>query len=117
MNTDRAQSILISITQRNDIVLALLVVAIIFMIVLPLPTIVVDALIATNMTIGIVLLMIAVYIPSPLAFSAFPSVLLITTLFRLALAITTTRLILLQADAGDIIFAFGNFSFIRPSLF
>lgn len=109
MNTDRAQSILISITQRNDIILALLVVAIIFMIVLPLPTVVVDALIATNMTIGIVLLMISVYIPSPLSFSAFPSVLLITTLFRLALAITTTRLILLQADAGDIIFAFGNF--------
>ncbi|MCB1804808.1 MAG: type III secretion system export apparatus subunit SctV [Candidatus Competibacteraceae bacterium] len=109
MNTDRAQAILVSITQRNDITLALLIVAIIFMIVLPLPTIVVDALIATNMAIGIVLLMIAVYIPSPLAFSAFPSVLLITTLFRLALAITTTRLILLQADAGEIIFAFGNF--------
>lgn len=109
MNTDRAQSILVSITQRNDIILALLIVAIIFMIVLPLPTAVVDALIATNMTIGIVLLMISVYIPSPLSFSAFPSVLLITTLFRLALAITTTRLILLQADAGDIIFAFGNF--------
>ncbi|MEE4377493.1 MAG: type III secretion system export apparatus subunit SctV [Candidatus Competibacteraceae bacterium] len=106
---DRAQSILIAITRRNDITLAVLVVAIIFMIVLPLPTIVVDTLIATNMTIGIVLLMIAVYIPSPLAFSAFPSVLLLTTLFRLALAITTTRLILLQADAGDIIFAFGNF--------
>ncbi|NJN46459.1 MAG: FHIPEP family type III secretion protein, partial [Candidatus Competibacteraceae bacterium] len=109
MSLDRAQSILIAITRRNDITLAVLVVAIIFMIVLPLPTIVVDSLIATNMTMGIVLLMIAVYIPSPLAFSAFPSVLLLTTLFRLALAITTTRLILLQADAGDIIFAFGNF--------
>ncbi|MCP3877895.1 MAG: EscV/YscV/HrcV family type III secretion system export apparatus protein [Sulfitobacter sp.] len=109
MNTDRAQTILIAITRRNDITLALLVVAIIFMIVLPLPTIVVDSLIAMNMMIGMVLLMIAVYIPTPLSFSAFPAVLLITTLFRLALAITTTRLILLQADAGDIIFAFGNF--------
>ncbi len=109
MNMDRAQTILIAVTRRNDVTLALLVVAIIFMIVLPLPTIVVDSLIAVNMMIGMVLLMIAVYIPTPLSFSAFPAVLLITTLFRLALAITTTRLILLQADAGDIIFAFGNF--------
>ena len=109
MNTDRAQSILIAITQRNDIMLAVLIVAIIFMIVLPLPTLAIDTLIAVNMMIGMVLLMVAVYIPTPLSFSSFPSVLLITTLFRLALSISTTRLILLQADAGDIIFAFGNF--------
>lgn len=107
--SDRAQSILIAVTNRNDITLAVLVVAIIFMIVLPLPTLMVDALIAINMAIGIVLLMLAAYIPSPLSFSAFPAVLLITTLFRLALSISTTRLILLQADAGEIVFAFGNF--------
>ncbi len=109
MNLDRVQAAINAVTSRSDVMLAVLIVAIIFMIVLPLPTVLVDTLIATNLTIGIVLLMIAVYIPTPLAFSAFPSVLLITTLFRLALAITTTRLILLQADAGDIIFAFGNF--------
>ncbi len=109
MNLDRAQSVLAAITQRNDIMLAVLIVAIIFMIVLPLPTIMIDTLIAVNMTIGMVLLMVAVYIPTPLSFSSFPSVLLITTLFRLALSISTTRLILIQADAGDIIFAFGNF--------
>ena len=109
MNLDRVQSAINAFTSRSDVMLAVLIVAIIFMIVLPLPTALVDTLIATNMTIGMVLLMIAVYIPSPLSFSTFPSVLLITTLFRLALAITTTRLILLQADAGDIIFAFGNF--------
>ncbi|MFZ1492015.1 MAG: type III secretion system export apparatus subunit SctV, partial [Candidatus Competibacter denitrificans] len=51
----------------------------------------------------------SVYISSPLAFSAFPSVLLLTTLYRLALSISTTRLILLQADAGQIIDTFGNF--------
>ncbi|MEM9840704.1 MAG: type III secretion system export apparatus subunit SctV [Pseudomonadota bacterium] len=89
--------------------LALLMVFIIFMMVIPLPTLLIDALIAFNIMSGMMLLMVAMYIPSPLAFSSFPSVLLITTLFRLALAISTTRLILLNADAGDIIFAFGNF--------
>ena len=106
---ERAQTTLVAMTRRSDIVLAVAIVAIIFMIVLPLPTLLVDTLIAANMTMGIVLLMIAVYIPTPLSFSAFPSVLLITTLFRLALAITTTRLILLDADAGEIVAAFGNF--------
>src|SRR5690606_35634470 len=97
-----------AITRRNDLMLAGLLMAVIFMMILPMPTIVVDALIATNMMISIVLLMVAIYLPSPLRFSAFPSVLLITTLFRLALSITTTRLILLQADAGAIVETFGN---------
>jgi type III secretion protein V len=82
---------------------------ILFMIIVPLPTLVLDALIAVNMTAGMILLMVAVYIPSPLAFSVFPAILLITTLFRLALNISSTRLILLNADAGEIIQAFGEF--------
>jgi type III secretion protein V len=61
------------------------------------------------MTISAMLLMVAMYLPSPLAFSSFPSVLLITTLFRLGISIATTRLILLQGDAGHIIYTFGNF--------
>jgi type III secretion protein V len=61
------------------------------------------------MTIAGVLLMVAMYLPSPLAFSSFPSVLLVTTLFRLGISIATTRLILLQGDAGHIIDTFGNF--------
>nr|MBP7329037.1 type III secretion system export apparatus subunit SctV [Alicycliphilus sp.] len=69
----------------------------------------VDALIGINMTISAILLMVAMYLPSPLAFSSFPSVLLVTTLFRLGISIATTRLILLQGDAGHIIFTFGNF--------
>jgi type III secretion protein V len=68
--------------KRNDIVLAVMMVAIIFMMILPLPVLVVDILIATNMTLAGVLLMVAMYLPSPLAFSSFPSVLLVTTLFR-----------------------------------
>ncbi len=109
MNTDRAQRILIAVTARSDIMLACLIVAVIFMMVIPLPTGLMDALIAVNIMTGMMLVMVAMYIPSPLAFSSFPSVLLVTTLFRLAISISTTRLILLNADAGDIIFAFGNF--------
>lgn len=97
------------LTSRNDIVLAVLIVSIIFMMILPLPTTLIDILIGTNMTLSAVLLMVAMYLPSPLAFSSFPSVLLITTLFRLGISIATTRLILLQADAGHIIETFGNF--------
>lgn len=96
-------------TSRNDIVLAVLIVSIIFMMILPLPTALVDVLIGTNMTLSAILLMVAMYLPSPLAFSSFPSVLLITTLFRLGISIATTRLILLQGDAGHIIETFGNF--------
>jgi len=97
------------LTSRNDIVLAVMLVAIIFMMILPLPTWLVDVLIGLNMTVSAMLLMVAMYLPSPLAFSSFPSVLLVTTLFRLGISIATTRLILLQADAGHIIFTFGNF--------
>lgn len=96
-------------TSRNDIVLAVLIVSIIFMMILPLPTTLVDVLIGANMTLSAILLMVAMYLPSPLAFSSFPSVLLVTTLFRLGISIATTRLILLQGDAGHIIETFGNF--------
>ena len=97
------------IAQRQDIILGVFVVSVIFMLILPLPTGLVDALIALNMSIAVILLMVTMYLASPLEFSSFPAVLLITTLFRLALSISTTRLILLQGDAGRIIEAFGNF--------
>ncbi len=94
---------------RPDLMIAVLLVAVVFMMILPLPTLLVDILIGTNMAIGVILLMVAIYISTPLEFVSFPSVLLITTIFRLALSITTTRLILLEADAGKIIETFGNF--------
>lgn len=97
------------LTSRNDIILAVLIVSVIFMMILPLPTPLIDVLIGVNMTSAAILLMVAMYLPSPLAFSSFPSVLLITTLFRLGISIATTRLILLQADAGHIIETFGSF--------
>lgn len=104
-----SQGLLQKLTARSDIALALLLVAIIFMMILPMPTLIVDILIAINMGIAILLLMLSVYLPSPLHFSSFPSVLLLTTLFRLSLSIATTRLILTEADAGKIIETFGQF--------
>ena len=106
---DNVQNVLYAITQRKDVLLASLLVAIIFMMILPLPTALVDVLIGTSMGIAVVLLMLAIYISSAGEFYAFPAVLLLSTLFRLALSITTTRLVLLQADAGAIIDTFGNF--------
>ncbi|MBB6562921.1 type III secretion protein V [Acidovorax soli] len=106
---NRLQRIVQVATSRNDLVLAFFLVAVIFMMILPLPTWLVDTLIGINMTVSAILLMVAMYLPSPLAFSSFPSVLLVTTLFRLGISIATTRLILLQGDAGHIIFTFGNF--------
>ena len=103
------QGLALKAANRNDIVLAVMIVAIIFMMILPLPTLLVDVLIGMNMTLSAVLLMVAMYLPTPLAFSSFPSVLLVTTLFRLGISIATTRLILLQGDAGSIIDTFGNF--------
>lgn len=97
------------IAKRNDVVFAALLVSVVFMMILPLPTWLVDTLIGINLSISAILLMVAVYLSEVVNFTAFPSVLLLTTLFRLALSITTTRLILLQADAGKIVETFGNF--------
>ncbi len=98
------------LSERQDVVLAAMLLMAIFMMIVPLPTLLVDVLIAFNLTLSIMLLMMAVYIREPMEFSAFPSVLLITTLYRLALTISTSRLILLQHDAGEIVYTFGNFA-------
>ncbi|MEM1304727.1 MAG: type III secretion system export apparatus subunit SctV, partial [Planctomycetota bacterium] len=103
------ESAILRITKFSDIGLALLVVAIISLMILPLPTFIVDGLLATNLGLAVTLLMMSMYINSVLAFSTFPSMLLFTTLLRLALNITTTRLILIYADAGEVIKTFGEF--------
>lgn len=101
--------LLLSLTRRGDLALAVLLGIVVFLMILPMPTLLVDTFIAINIAVAIALLMIGVYVPTPLAFSTLPSVLLLSTLFRLALTITTTRLILSQADAGEIVYAFGDF--------
>ncbi len=99
-----------AVTRYNDLTLVLLLMAVIAMMILPLPTPMVDTLIGANMALSFVMLMMAMYVKTALDFSAFPTMLLFTTLFRVGLNITTTRLILLQADAGEIIFTFGEFA-------
>ena len=94
---------------RPELLILLLIVTIIAMLVIPLPTYLVDFLIGLNILIAVLILMGSFYIERILQFSTFPAVLLITTLFRLALTISTSRLILLQADAGDIVATFGQF--------
>ncbi len=95
--------------KKVEIVAAFLIIAIVFMLILPLPIILVDILIAINISLSCLLVIISLYLEGPLAFSTFPAVLLLTTLFRLALEVATTRLILLNGDAGHIVEAFGNF--------
>ncbi len=95
--------------KHTDVALAAMVVMVVAMMILPLPTWLLDILIATNIAMGVTLLLAVLYVTEPLAIATFPTILLLTTLFRLALNISSTRLILLQADAGRIIDAFGNF--------
>jgi type III secretion protein V len=92
----------------SDLVLVAGIIAIVAMMVLPLPSWLIDVLVALNIASGLVLLLLGVYIASPLEFSVFPSVLLMTTLFRLSLSIATTRMILLHGHAGHIIDTFGK---------
>lgn len=96
------------IARFSDLFLVAGIVAIVALMVLPLPLWLIDLLVAVNIASGLVLLLIAVYVAGPLEFSVFPSVLLMTTLFRLALSIATTRMILLHADGGHIIATFGK---------
>jgi len=97
------------LTRHNDLTLAAFLVAVIGLMIIPMPTPLVDALLSLNLGVSFVVLMMAMYVGTALDFSVFPTILLFTTLFRLSLNITTTRLILLQGDAGQIIETFGNF--------
>ncbi|MFH1710267.1 MAG: flagellar biosynthesis protein FlhA [bacterium] len=93
----------------SDILVAALLICIISLMIVPLPTPIMDVLITLNIAFALVILLVAMYLKEPLEFAAFPSILLIITLYRLSLNIAATRLILLQANAGEVITAFGNF--------
>ncbi len=88
--------------------IAVMLVAIVSLMILPLPPTVIDGLLAVNITISVLLLMVTLYVGNIASLSAFPSVLLFTTLFRLSLNIASTKSILLHADAGNIIESFGE---------
>jgi type III secretion protein V len=98
-----------SLARYGDIVLASLIVGIVAMMIVPLPTFLLDILITTNISISVLLLLVCIYVTSALRIATLPSILLITTLFRLGLNVSSTRLILLQADAGEVIRSFGTF--------
>ncbi|MGH9381658.1 MAG: type III secretion system export apparatus subunit SctV [Thermoanaerobaculia bacterium] len=97
------------LTRYGDIALAVLVVAILGIMIVPLPTLLLDFFLASNLTLAITILMVSLYVPHALSLAAFPSILLVTTLFRLALNVATTRLILSKAYAGEVVASFGGF--------
>ncbi|MDP2872529.1 MAG: flagellar biosynthesis protein FlhA [Bacillota bacterium] len=97
------------LARHGDLLVPLAVIAMVVMMVIPLPPVVLDLLLAFNLTIALVVLLVTMFTTEPLQFSIFPSLLLITTLFRLALNVSSTRLILLHGYAGQIIQQFGQF--------
>jgi type III secretion protein V len=106
---DKLTNFLNMMSRRGDLVIASVVLVAVIMMIIPLPTWLVDLLITTNIGTSMLILLVAFYINTPLQFSSLPSVVLIATLFRLAITITTARLILLQANAGEVVNAFGHF--------
>jgi len=96
------------VRQQSDVLLALVVVSVVVMMVFPLSPFMLDTLLAVNICMSVMLLLLTIYVPSALSLSTFPSLLLFTTLFRLALNIAATKQILLHAHAGSIIETFGK---------
>lgn len=99
----------INIKDNLDIFIAVAIIMIVMMIIIPLPKGVLDLLLAINITLSIIIMLITVFATNVLQLSVFPTLLLVTTLYRLALNISSTRLILTEGDAGNIIDAFGEF--------
>ena len=103
------RELLSRLLKHSDLAAGAVVVVVIVMMLVPLPTFLLDLLITANITGALAILIATTYMPKPLEFASFPSLLLLTTLFRLAINISVTRLVLLHADAGQVIHAFGNF--------
>jgi len=107
-------SVLSQIQEKGDIIVAVSVVSVLGIMVLPVPAFILDLLLSLSISLSIVILVTGIYIKKPLDLSVFPSILLMTTLFRLALNIASTRLILLRGNegidaAGQVIKSFGSF--------
>ncbi len=93
----------------GDIALAVVVIAVVAMMIVPLPRMAIDLLLAVSITSSVLVLLAAVYAPTPARLSTLPTILLVTTLFRLGLNVSTTRRILSHGDGGDVVQAFGSF--------
>ncbi|MEZ4398644.1 MAG: flagellar biosynthesis protein FlhA [Kofleriaceae bacterium] len=93
----------------GDIALAVIVVAVVAMMVVPLPAVAIDLLLAVSFASAVIILLTAVYAPSPARLTTLPTILLVATLFRLGVNVSTTRRILAEADGGAVVRAFGDF--------
>jgi len=100
---------LVKITKHADVIIALAVIGILVLMIFPVPTFILDVLLALNIAIALIVLLMAMYSSEPLSFSVFPGLLLVLTLFRLGLNVATTRRILSDGYAGQVIQAFGGF--------
>lgn len=98
-----------NLKRHSDLFVGGLVIGIVLLIIIPLPPLVLDILLTLSLTLGLLILLIPLFTTDPLQFAAFPTLLLVVTLYRLALNISSTRLILGQAAAGNVIEAFGSF--------
>src|ERR671922_2928944 len=95
--------------KHSDLAAAVAVVLVVVMMVVPLPAALIDLVITLNISGAVAILVATMYVPRALDFAAFPSLLLLTTLVRLAINVSVTRLVLLHGDAGHVVTAFGNF--------
>ena len=98
------------LTKHTDLLAAGAVVLVVLMMIIPLPPALVDLCISLNISAALAIVVTTLYLPSALDFSSFPSLLLLTTLFRLAINVSVTRLVLLHGDAGGVVRSFGQFA-------
>lgn len=108
MATDRPPTTAANVLQRSELLLSAALLGLLVVFLVPLPTFLLDGLLAFNLSATILLMLITLTVRQPLEFSTFPSLLLLFTLYRLALNVATTRLILLNGDAGVLVQAFGR---------
>ena len=97
------------LTRFADLILVAMVGVMVGLMIVPLPTFLLDIFLTVNITVAVTILMVSIYISKPTQIASYPTLLLLTTLYRLSLDISATRLILLKADAGEVIRAFGMF--------
>jgi len=100
---------LASLLKNNDILMAIGIVIIVVMMIIPLPPMALDILLTLNISLSVIILLVCLFVKEPLEYSSFPIILLVATIFRLGLNISSTRLILLNGSAGEVIHSFGQF--------
>ncbi len=103
------KNILTFFNDNREIALVIVILMVLLMMIIPLPTVLMDSIIAFNIAISLVVLMVVVYMRSPLALTSFPTILLVLALIRIGITVSTSRLILLDGDAGNIVSTFGEF--------